>query len=165
MLELKKITSSSDIIKTACLAHQIWNQHFQSIISQQQIDYMLDQFQSYKEISEQITNQGYEYYNFVVDNRQVGYFAFCQKPNNTLFLSKIYLQKKQRGKGYAKKAFELMKNKAKENGNTMIWLTVNKKNEIAINAYKKLGMEVIREEETDIGNGFIMDDYVFGLNL
>ena len=47
----------------------------------------------------------------------------------------------------------------------MIWLTVNKHNNGTIAVYKKFGMKIIRSQVTDIGNGFVMDDYVFGYDI
>ena len=47
----------------------------------------------------------------------------------------------------------------------MIWLTVNKRNDDSIAIYKKFGMEIIRSEVTDIGSGYVMDDYVFGYHM
>ena len=37
---------------------------------------------------------------------------------------------------------------------------MNKHNEMAIRAYKAKGFEVIDAVETDIGDGYIMDDYI-----
>ena len=48
-------------------------------------------------------------------------------------------------------------------GLSAVWLTVNKHNDIAIRAYRGLGFELIGEGVTDIGNGFVMDDYYFEL--
>ncbi len=122
---------------------------------------MLDNFQSEAAITEQIKTDGYEYYNFVLDGVPIGYFGICEKDNNTLFLSKLYLKKEYRGNGYALKAFEFIKDIARKNGNTNVWLTVNKHNYDTIAIYKKFGMEIIRSEITDIDNGYVMDDYVF----
>ena len=47
---------------------------------------------------------------------------------------------------------------------TMLELNVNRLNS-AINFYKKLGFEIIQEEDIDIGNGFFMNDYVLSLQL
>ena len=41
-----------------------------------------------------------------------------------------------------------------------MYLTVNKHNDIAIRAYEAKGFETIEAAETDIGEGFIMDDYI-----
>lgn len=164
MLTFEKVTTQESIKKTAELAKDIWNKYFITIITQSQIDYMIDKFQSEMSMSEQIKS-GYEYYNFVLDGEIIGYFAICKKDDNTLFLSKLYLKKEYRGNGYARKAFEFIKELAKQKNCSMIWLTVNKRNDDSIAIYKKFGMEIIRSEVTDIGSGYVMDDYVFGYHL
>lgn len=164
MLTFEKILSDEQIKQTAALANEIWHQHFSGIISDGQIDYMVKKFQSYESLKSQI-EAGYEYYGFFIDGSQAGYFGICEKPDNTLFLSKLYLKKEYRGRGYASKAFDFIRNIGRKNGNTMVWLTVNKHNDPTIEVYKHWGMEIIRTEVTDIGNGYVMDDYVFGLEL
>ena len=164
MLTFKKVTTQTEIKETASLAYEIWNQHFVSIIGQDQTDYMLENFQSEKAMTKQIES-AYEYFQFVLDNEPIGYFGVCQEDDNTLFLSKLYLKKEYRGRGYARQAFEFIKGLAKGYGNKMIWLTVNKYNDNTISVYEKFGMKIIRSQVTDIGNGFVMDDYVFGYEI
>lgn len=164
MLEFKKVSTSEEVKATAELAKEIWNDHFVDIIGQNQTDYMVEKFQSEKAMTEQLSGR-YEYYNFVLDGKAVGYFAIYPEKDNTLFLSKLYLKKAYRGNGYARQAFEFIKEIAKLNGNKMVWLTVNKYNDNTISVYKKLGMKIIRSQITDIGNGFVMDDYIFGYQI
>ena len=164
MLDFKNVTTPEEVKNTAKLAKEIWNEWFVDIIGQAQTEYMVEKFQSKNAITEQIMS-GYTYYNFMLDGEPIGYFAICQEDDNTLFLSKLYLKQSYRGNGYARKAFEFIKDIAKKNGNTMIWLTVNKHNDNAISVYKKFGMKIIRSQVTDIGNGFVMDDYVFGYEI
>lgn len=164
MLTFKKVESEEQIKQTAQLAKEIWNNYFITIITQSQIDYMIDKFQSEMSMAEQIKS-GYEYYNFVLNGEIIGYFAVCTKEDKTLFLSKLYLKKAHRGNGYARKAFEFIKQLAKDKECSMIWLTVNKHNDDSIAIYKKFGMEIIRSEVTDIGSGYVMDDFVFGYKV
>jgi ribosomal protein S18 acetylase RimI-like enzyme len=49
---------------------------------------------------------------------------------------------------------------ARKAGLFSIVLNVNKNNN-AILAYEKMGFKKIREEKIDIGNGYIMDDFVY----
>jgi hypothetical protein len=42
-----------------------------------------------------------------------------------------------------------------------IWLTCNRHNTKTIAVYEHLGFQKVNEEVTDIGNGFVMDDYIF----
>ena len=41
-----------------------------------------------------------------------------------------------------------------------MYLTVNKHNDLGIRAYLGKGFETIDAVETDIGNGFVMDDFI-----
>lgn len=164
MVTFEKITDDERLSKNAVLANEIWHEYFSSLLSAEQIDYMVEKFQSYRAMKAQLA-EGYSYYGIMSEGEQVGYFGICEKPDNTLFLSKLYLKKEHRGKGYASQAFEAIKNIGRENGNTMVWLTVNKHNDHSIDVYRHWGMEFIRSEVTDIGSGFVMDDHVFGYRL
>ena len=46
-----------------------------------------------------------------------------------------------------------------------MYLTVNKGNELAIRAYEGTGFETIDAVVTDIGEGFVMDDYIMELRV
>ncbi len=160
-MELVNVKTKKQIEETARLANEIWHEHYSSIISEEQIDYMVEKFQSADVIARQIKNENYEYYNFVHKGRSVGYFGFVEQENGVLFLSKIYLLISERGKGYSREAFEFLKQEAKQRGLSKIWLTVNKGNKHSIEVYKKLGMYIERTQIADIGDNFVMDDYVF----
>ena len=122
---------------------------------------MLKNFQSDEAIVEQL-EQGYIYKTVVVEGEPAGYIAV--KPEyNRLFLSKVYLDKKFRGKGIGKKMIEEAQRLA--DGSESIYLTVNKENAGSIAVYKKTGFEIIDRATTDIGGGYVMDDYIMELKL
>ncbi len=158
MILLRQIFSTQDIQNTARLAQMIWREHFTPIIGEKQVDYMLDKFQSAPAIAEQI-RQGYLYFALMSDNRQIGYTAF-RIDDDTLFLSKLYIQKEFRGRGYARIVLDKAEETAKKNTKPVVRLTCNKNNANSLAAYKKLGFLIVREEKTDIGSGFFMDDYI-----
>ncbi|MGI6161251.1 MAG: GNAT family N-acetyltransferase [Christensenellales bacterium] len=154
--------SSSDVLaiqELSKLATEIVKQHFDAIIGAEQNDYMIRKFQSVFAIIEQLKN-GYAYY-FVNDGSgdRAGFIAFCARKNE-LYLSKFYLKKAQRGKGIAKDMLRFIIEQARKAGLFSIVLNVNKNNN-AILAYEKMGFKKIREEKIDIGNGYIMDDFVY----
>ncbi len=165
MLTFEKVETSEDIMECAALAAEIWNQHFSSILSQEQIDYMVSRFQSRKALLDQIDNEGYSYYFFSVDGERVGYFGICPKDDKTMFLSKIYMKKAYRGNGYASKGFEFIKAQARALDCSKIWLTVNRYNESSIAVYEHWNMQRDGVRTTEIGQGFIMDDYVYSYSL
>ena len=140
-------------------ASEVWHEWFPRILSVEQIDYMVEKFQSPSAIERQL-KEGYEYF-FLQPAGEVGGYI-CLKPYpDYLFLSKFYILKEYRGKGYGKKAFEFMVDYAKRHNLNKIKVSVNKYNVNSIAVYEKLGFCRGQATCTDIGNGFVMDDYEY----
>ncbi len=157
-LEFKR-ASISDVQTLAELASEIWHEYWVEILTLKQIDYMVDNFQSPKAIKEQCENEGYTYYFIKSENKNIGYFGISTKADY-LFLSKLYILKEYRHLGIGTLTFEKIKQIASELGFKSIQLTVNKHNKNTISAYKKWGFATINSAVTDIGEGFVMDDYI-----
>ena len=68
--------------------------------------------------------------------------------------------KEFRNQGFGRKAFEKIKAYARANGKDKVVLTVKKTNAPTIAAYKNWGFAITDAIVTDIGDGFVMDDYV-----
>ena len=143
----------------AALAEIIWNEHFTPIIGKKQVDYMVDKFQSFHALKEQIS-EGYEYYKIFDGEEFCGYTGIHPGEDGRLFLSKLYIKKEARGRHLATRAFEFLKNICLERGYSAIWLTCNKYNDGSLAVYNHLGFRTIDTQEADIGGGFIMDDYI-----
>ena len=62
------------------------------------------------------------------------------------------------GKGAGKLLIDAAENLAKENKSTTVSLNVNKFNN-AISFYKKIGIEVVLDEEILLDHGYKMEDY------
>ena len=163
MLTLNRVSSITEIKQTSILAAEIWHEHFTPIIGKQQVEYMLDKFQSEHAISEQI-RQGYSYFALMNDDQQIGYTGIKTEPD-CLFLSKLYIRKDFRGRGYSKVMLDQIKKEARQNKKNIIRLTCNKNNANSLAVYKKLGFRIVQEEKNDIGNGFYMDDYILEKQL
>lgn len=162
---IKKCTKDEEIKVLAQLAHKIWNEYFIDLISQQQIAYMVEQFQSYPALSKAIKQDHYTYFLAYDDEEMIGYCGVQPQVDGRLFLSKLYLQKESRGKGYASNLLASAISFAKEQGLNAIYLTCNKYNTHSLDVYKKKGFYQIDSIVTDIGHGFLMDDYVLQLDL
>lgn len=159
-LTFQPVQTPEEIAETARLAAEIWHEHYVSIISVAQIDYMIDKYQSVPAIADQIRRQGYEYYLFLLNGASaVGYMAVRPEAGK-LFLSKFYVHKAHRGQGYASQAIAFLEKLCKDRGLSHIWLTVNRHNASSIAVYEKKGFRIVREQCADIGNGFVMDDFV-----
>lgn len=160
MLTFKQV-QQNQIKELANLTSSIWHEYWTCILLPEQIDYMVENFQSEKAITNQIENENYTYYFILSDSQPIGYFGVSDK-KDYLFLSKLYIKKEFRHQGIGAKAFEKIKEIA--NGRN-IQLTVNKYNTNTIKAYEKWGFKSIDSVVTDIGSGFVMDDYIMEYNL
>ncbi len=158
----REVKNSRDIELVAALAGEIWQEHYNDLIGFRQVKYMLKKFQSCEAIAKQIAEEDYKYFLMETEkNKACGYFGFVfRREAGEIFLSKIYIQKAERGKGLAQKAIDFLAEIARDNKLRKITLTVNKGNMSSVSAYKKMGFAVVKEVVQDIGNGFVMDDYV-----
>lgn len=153
-----------DLNTIAELAEDIWPEHYTDIIGEEQVDYMIEKFQSYEALVDQTVNGGYSYFIIYYDKIPVGYIGI-KYAESYLFLSKYYLVKDARGKGIGYKAFDYVKDLCRNHGLHDIRLTCNKHNTNSLNFYEHLGFRNVGEEITDIGNGFVMDDFILSYNL
>lgn len=151
---LFKIVKEDKLIhKVKELADIIWHEAYKEMIRKEQIDYMLDKFQSFEAVKRQINKEQYHYYLIYEGDIEIGFFAFTN--SSFIFLSKVYLLNSFRGKGYFRKVIDFLLLYKKK-----ITLTVNKGNLLALNAYSGLGFFNVSEVKTDIGGGFYMDDFI-----
>jgi len=102
-INIVECKNENDLKEVAILAEKIWHEFFPGIISEAQIDYMVDKFQSFDAMQDQVKHQQYHYH-------------------------KVY-----------------------------------EGDELAV--YEKFGFQWIDSVQTDIGNDFIMDDYILEYRL
>jgi len=164
-----EVSAQHDIDMVAALAREIWREHYAPIIGLPQVEYMLEKFQSPGAIAAQIAAQGFAYYLIRRPNAEAagvadGYLGF-QREGAVMFLSKLYLKKSARGLGLGARAMDFLRELAGRQGMRKIRLTVNKHNTIAIAAYERAGFTRSGEVVTDIGGGYVMDDYAFEIAL
>lgn len=110
-------------------------------------------------VLEKETERGVEYYILAYGNEDVGYTAIEKKDATSYKLHKIYLLQKLQGQGLGKFQLQQMEQIIKDRGASWLYLNVNRHNK-AIDFYKSQGYAILRSEDIDIGNGFLMNDYV-----
>ena len=152
------VTNMELVYSLSTMAEEIWHEHFDPIIGEAQVDYMLEKFLSPEALVEQI-NSGYEYFLISYDYTFAG-FAGIHDKDGELFLSKLYIHKDFRGKKIASYMFQKFVEICKLRELKKIWLTCNRHNTNTLEVYKHWGFQTVREEATDIGSGFVMDDYI-----
>lgn len=147
------------------LTKKIWPVAYGEILSKAQLDYMIDKFYNETALRELI-QKGHVFYLAQDDKEKyVGFLSYelNSEPNKTK-IHKIYVLPETQGTGVGRQFFELVKLKAEENQQKAIFLNVNKYNK-AQHFYTKLGFTKIKDEVIDIGNGYVMDDYVMEVEI
>ena len=156
-LEIKSIDKAA-VPALAALAKTIWKEYFTPIIGKAQVDYMLEKFQSEPAMTQPLKD-GMKYIGAYADGELAGYSCY-KLEENALFLSKLYIRCDKRGCGIGKAMFMYELEAATSEGKEKIYLTVNKHNTDTIALYEHLGFVNVKSIITDIGGGFVMDDYV-----
>ena len=144
------------------LAQRIWHECYVDIIPPGQIDYMLNTYHSTEAILEEMAD-GYEYQVLTEDGKDIGYCGYHIE-GDSVYIGKLYLLKEYRGKGYGRKMFGIIDRYAKLNGIDREWLRVNKGNP-TVDIYKRAGFIIKESVVNDIGNGYVMDDYIMERSL
>jgi ribosomal protein S18 acetylase RimI-like enzyme len=92
-------------------------------------------------------------------------FASFQEIRPALYkLHKLYVLPSQQGKGTGRLLIDFICTISKENGASAIQLQVNRNNK-AKDFYTKNGFVVVEAAAFDIGNGYVMDDYIMQRNF
>ena len=155
---------STDLVAIRDVATRIWNEYYPSIISQAQIDYMLAMDYSMEKLQRDMAG-GVCIDKLLFEGSLIGFSAYgpLQDPDPSakiLKLHKIYLDPAAHGKGLGSVLLEKVETFARSGNYTKILLQVNKGNARAIAAYRRNGYTVERAAVVDIGEGFVMDDYI-----
>ena len=159
----RQVERDEEVEALAHMAYHIWNEYWPAIIGQAQTDYMVENFQSLEAIERDMREHAYEYWFMRAEDngRIAGYTGGCVEPEtNRFFISKIYLRAEERGHGFASQTIRFYEDLCRARGLAALYLTVNKHNDLGVRAYRGKGFETIDSVETDIGQGFIMDDFI-----
>lgn len=143
------------------IAQKTWPIAYKDVISLAQIEYMLEMMYSKSALKEQFEVKKHHFILAKKQNEILGFASYeldCSSIGKTK-LHKLYVLPETQGSGIGVKLVDFLSKKAKENHQSTIFLNVNKYNS-AQNFYKKIGFSVAYEEVIDIGNNFIMDDFV-----
>ena len=150
----------------AQLAAVIWRRHYPRIISHGQIEFMLAQMYSLDTLRAEISSKGIRFYRLMVEERFAGFAAIGPTDAaDTIKLHKLYLLPELHGKGFGTRLLKHCEAEARQHGARRLVLAVNKRNTRAIAVYQRNGFTIIESVVTDIGGGFVMDDFIMGKNL
>jgi ribosomal protein S18 acetylase RimI-like enzyme len=155
--------TSNDIPAIQQIAHDTWPSAYGHILSQQQIDYMMELMYSIPSLQKQM-EKGHVFFIAEVNDVPVGFASVLAEGNNVYKLNKLYVSPATQKAGAGKALLYRVIEHAKAAKGQSIQLQVNRHNN-AKDFYAKHGFTVIQEADFDIGNGFFMNDYVMELSL
>jgi len=153
----------SDLSIIQDLANEIWPETYDKILSKRQLTYMLELMYSNEALEKQMF-LGNTFLIAELNNEPVGFAAFKDKENGVFKLDKLYVLPTMQNKGTGKLLLAEVVRRVLEVGGKEIQLQVNRKNN-AVGFYSKMGFEIIRQEDFNIGNGYFMKDYIMSLRL
>jgi GNAT superfamily N-acetyltransferase len=158
--------AAADLPALAELAGVIWRACYPGIISPEQIEFMLARMYASETLLEEIRSREIRFFRLLVAERFAGFASIG--PTETagvMKLHKLYLLPELHGRGLGSLLLEHCQAEARQLGARQLILAVNKRNARAITAYQRHGFAVIESVVTDLGGGFVMDDFIMAKNL
>lgn len=144
------------------LAGEIWRSHYTPIIGKIQVEYMLERRYTHDTLHAYL-NSAVRWFDLLrVCELPVGYCSYSLAAPGEMKLEQLYVLQEFRGKGFGRDMLLRVEAKAAAAEIRLVKLQVNKSNHQAISFYRKCGFAVLEESVVDIGDGFVMDDYVMG---
>lgn len=148
------------------LAYKIWPDTYGEILAKVQLDFMLDKFYNTDSLEEQMLQKNQIFMLIQEEDTYLGFCAYELNVDNSnkTKLHKIYVLPETQGKGVGKLLLEKVEEIAGKAGNSHLFLNVNRFNN-ALEFYKYKGFEVVDEVNIEIGNGYLMEDYIMEKKL
>ena len=150
----------------SALAGVIWRGCYPGIITHAQIDYMLARMYSLDVLRDEIRSQGVRYDLLLVDEKPAGFASYgpTSEPG-VMKLHKLYLLPELHDRGLGSRLLQHVEREVRAEAGRRLILSVNKRNVRAIAAYQRNGFVTADSVVTDIGGGFVMDDYIMAKEL
>jgi diamine N-acetyltransferase len=157
--------TTEDIRTIGNLAHQIWPITYGDTIERVKLQYMLKFIYHPDSLKEQMIKQQHVFLMADIAGAPVGFASFSGTDKESIYkLHKLYVRTDLQGMGLGKALTEAVIQEIKPMGAKILLLNVYRLNK-AKAFYEKLGFEVIKEEDVDIGHGYFMNDYVMQKTL
>ena len=162
-LELVPVETDAQIAEARAVAERTWPRTYAGIIPDAQIPYMIGRMYSPDAIRRD-TAAGSPFFLVKADGRTAGVCSADvgrRDADGGAELHKLYVLPWYWGRGVGHWVLDELSRRCREAGAASVWLRVNKRNERAQKAYKAAGFAKERAVCTDIGEGFVMDDFVY----
>jgi diamine N-acetyltransferase len=160
-----RLLQKHELFLTRNLAEKIWPSAYGTILSKEQLSYMLNWMYSIETL-EKSFDKGNEFYCAFDKGLPLGFLEleFLSENPNTVKLQKIYVLPSEQKNGLGTKLLQFGIIHSKNKGANKIILQVNRANK-AVQFYLKNNFCIISEEDFPIGNDYYMNDYVMEKTL
>ena len=161
-----RLLAKEELMLIQRIAHQTWPSTFAGLLSEAQIDYMLNWMYALPMLESQV-EQGHGFLVAEAEGNAIGFagYELNHLAGSMSKLHKLYLLPSSQGKWVGKALLLEVVKSSREAGQKSLVLNVNKYNKKAIDFYLAMGFVTIRQEVNDIGQGYVMDDDVMELSL
>lgn len=156
--------TEDDVPTLRMLAAEIWWACYPPIIGNEQVEYMLGWMYSEDVIRGEMRN-GVAWEIAYAGHQPVGFLSLTRGDEPCIKVNKLYLRPELHGRGFGQALINRARALGHQLGGQSLRLQVNKRNERAIKAYQRAGFQIEREAVFEIGNGFVMDDFILVLDL
>ena len=151
--------AADEIEAVSALARVVWQATYPPLISQAQIDTMLAERYAPDCIRSQLDDTRQAWW-VAYRNRTLTGFAHALLDEHDCKLDKLYVHPNSQRQGIGAALEQAVEDWGRQYQVRRLRLQVNRGNKHAIAAYRKYGFGVVEARVFDIGNGFVMDDYV-----
>lgn len=167
--------SVADFAPVAALARRVWQATYADLIPQAQIDQMLAARYSPDGLGTYLSHCGQtleRWFDLAClgsekggTSGEIAGFCACEIYRGEYKLDKLYVANEHQRLGIGARLIAAAGERGRALGHDHMILAVNKKNAQAIAAYTKHGFSVREAVCVDIGNGFVMDDFIMQKKL
>lgn len=160
-----RTASEEDIELLQRLAEESWWPTYSTLISNEQIEYMLQALYS-SDVLRKLMQTGEQKFLILYEDLKPCAFAaysFVDREEPVVKINKLYIVPSSHKKGYGKTLLNKIKQIVRSHNVRFIELKVNRNNP-ARHFYERMGFTILREEDVEIGT-YWMNDYVMRYDL
>ncbi|MEZ4798698.1 MAG: GNAT family N-acetyltransferase [Flavobacteriales bacterium] len=159
-----RFANTSDIPLIQELNLQVWPQTYREILSEEQINYMLEMMYSEASLKRQMEEEGCVFILMYDGNTPIGFASYSEIEPHEFKLHKIYVLPTIQGIGAGKSLLENVISEVKKQNGKSLSLNVNRFNK-AKTFYDRMQFKVVEEVDVHIGNGYYMNDYIMTFQI